>query len=99
MAWILHHPSADPRVVADYPAHLHIDLLPEGQGRGGGRALMEHFLAAVRERGADGVHLYVGLANTGARAFYAKLGFKPLALPGDGDRVSGLLVRSTAMDG
>ena len=99
MAWILHHPSADPRVVADYPAHLHIDLLPEGQGRGGGRALMEHFLAAVRERGADGVHLYVGLANTGARAFYAKLGFKPLVLPGDGDRVTGLLVRSTAIDG
>jgi ribosomal protein S18 acetylase RimI-like enzyme len=97
MAWILHHPSFDPHVVADYPAHLHIDLLPEGQGRGGGRALIEHFLAAVRKRGADGVHLYVGLANTGARAFYAKLGFKPLALPGDGDRASGLLVRSTAM--
>src|SRR4051794_10307383 len=30
--------------VADYPAHLHIDLLPEWQGRGQGRALMTSFL-------------------------------------------------------
>lgn len=97
MAWALHHPSADPRVVAEYPAHLHIDLLPEGQGRGGGRALMETFLAAAREHGAGGVHLYVGSANTNAQAFYARLGFRPFALPGSDDPVSRLLVRSTAV--
>ena len=31
--------------VADYPAHLHIDLLPELQGQGFGRALIRRLLA------------------------------------------------------
>lgn len=97
MAWRLHHQSADSRVVGDYPAHLHIDLLPEAQGRGGGRALMERFLDAARAHGADGVHLYVATSNANARAFYAKLGFAPLVLPGsEEDPGSLLVVRSTA---
>ena len=97
MAWNLHHPETDPRVVGDYPAHLHIDLLPEAQGKGGGRALMENFLNAAREHGAEGVHLYVSLRNTNARAFYAKLGFEPLVLPGSEAYAGGLVVRSTAL--
>ena len=97
MTWALHHPMADPRLAADYPAHLHIDLLPEGQGRGGGRALMERFLAAAREHGAPGTHLYVGSANTNAQAFYARLGFKQLALPGNDEGTTSLLVRSTTL--
>jgi GNAT superfamily N-acetyltransferase len=49
MLWRLHHPEEmlEPSF-AGYPAHLHIDLLPEAQGRGGGRALMTAFLAAAR---------------------------------------------------
>lgn len=99
MAWRLHHPRAhEPRVLNDYPAHLHVDLLPEAQGRGAGRALMESFLRAAHEHGAQGVHLGVSLTNTGARAFYAKLGFEPLVLPGDEDRAASLLVRSTTLN-
>jgi GNAT superfamily N-acetyltransferase len=97
MAWRLHHPEFDSRVVGEYPAHLHINLLPEAQGKGGGRALMEAFLNAAREHGAAGAHLYVSLTNTNARAFYARLGFEPLVLQGSEDRAGSLLVRSTTV--
>ncbi|HET9168430.1 MAG TPA: GNAT family N-acetyltransferase [Actinospica sp.] len=96
MAWVLHHPAFDQRLAAEYPAHLHIDLVPEGQGRGGGRALMERFLAAAREQGAPGTHLYVGSSNANAKAFYARLGFQPMELSGTEDWSATLLVRSTA---
>jgi ribosomal protein S18 acetylase RimI-like enzyme len=64
--------------VDEYPAHLHIDLLPELQRQGWGRALMRRFLAAAAERGAPGAHLSFDPANTGAAAFYERLGFRPL---------------------
>ncbi len=65
-------------VQAHYPAHLHIDLLPEAQGKGQGRAIMTTFLNRLREIGVPGVHLGVGKANTGAVAFYRRMGFHPV---------------------
>lgn len=62
----------------DYPAHLHIDLLPELQGQGMGRLLMRTMLAELRERGVPAVHLEMSPSNTDAGAFYKKLGFHPL---------------------
>jgi ribosomal protein S18 acetylase RimI-like enzyme len=62
----------------EYPAHLHIDLLPQIQGSGLGRRLIETLCAALRDRGVPGVHLQVDPANTGAVAFYARIGFTPL---------------------
>ncbi len=64
--------------VDEYPAHLHIDLLPELQRQGWGRELMRRFLAAAAEQGAAGAHLSFDPANTGAGAFYERLGFRPL---------------------
>jgi ribosomal protein S18 acetylase RimI-like enzyme len=64
--------------LVEYPAHLHIDLLPAAQGRGLGRKLIECFFAALRGRGVPAVHLGVSEANTGAIAFYEKLGFQCL---------------------
>ena len=64
--------------LADYPAHLHIDLLPELQGLGSGRRLIDTLRAALAARGVDAVHLGMDAANTGARAFYARLGFHEL---------------------
>lgn len=61
-----------------YPAHLHIDLLPEAQGQGWGRRLIETVTAALRERGVEGLHLATSTGNTGAMAFYPRLGFIPL---------------------
>lgn len=85
VAWVGHHPER--MIVHDldrYPAHLHIDLLPEAQGQGLGRALIRALLAALRDRGIAGVQLRYGEANAGAGAFYRRLGFHPLpATPDD----------------
>ncbi|GLJ61944.1 hypothetical protein GCM10017576_20740 [Microbacterium barkeri] len=67
-------PEDQPHLAA-HPAHLHIDLLPELQGQGWGRRLVETLLDALRERGVPGVHLAADPANTGALAFYPRLGF------------------------
>ena len=61
-----------------YPAHLHIDLLPEAQGRGMGRALIDTLVTTLRAAGVSGLHLTMDPANTSARAFYDTLGFEPL---------------------
>lgn len=63
---------------ADYPAHLHIDLLPELQGQGHGRRLVELLIAALREQRVAGLHVVPLAANQGAVAFYERLGFKVL---------------------
>jgi len=62
----------------DYPAHLHIDLLPEAQGQGLGRDLIETLIGALRERGVAGLHLVAAADNAGAIAFYPRVGFAPL---------------------
>jgi ribosomal protein S18 acetylase RimI-like enzyme len=61
-----------------YPAHLHIDLLPELQGQGWGRRLIDTLVEALRERGVTGLHLVAGAENAGAVAFYERIGFTPL---------------------
>jgi GNAT superfamily N-acetyltransferase len=61
--------------LAAYPAHLHIDLLPPWQGKGFGRGLIDSFLAGVRAAGVPRVHLGMAPDNTGAHAFYRRLGF------------------------
>lgn len=63
-----------PPWVADYPAHLHIDLLPSHQRQGWGRRLIDRF----RAEAAVPVHLGVLRTNTAARAFYARYGFHEL---------------------
>ena len=62
---LIHDPESPPdAVVARYPAHLHIDLLPVLQGKGVGKAMM----APPPRRssgpgGVPGVHLGVGSRN------------------------------------
>jgi len=70
-------------LLAEYPAHLHIDLLPRAQGQGLGRQLMETFLAALRVRGVAGVHLGLGAANLRALGFYRRLGFSEIERRGE----------------
>ncbi|KAA0962790.1 GNAT family N-acetyltransferase [Microbacterium sp. ANT_H45B] len=68
---------------AEYPAHLHIDLLPETQGQGLGRQLIRTLFAELTRRGVRGLHLGMDPNNTGAAAFYERLGMTPLpAEPG-----------------
>ena len=59
----------------NYPAHLHIDLLPETQGQGLGRKITNVFVEKLKELNVPALHLEVGKTNHGAIKFYEKLGF------------------------
>jgi ribosomal protein S18 acetylase RimI-like enzyme len=72
------HPPSAAIDLAQYPASLHIDLLPQAQRQGAGRQLMEQLFATLRTLRAPGVHLYVSRANQGAISFYERIGFKCL---------------------
>jgi ribosomal protein S18 acetylase RimI-like enzyme len=81
----IHHPfraSAD--LTARFPSHLHIDLLPRLQGRGLGRRMMQTLIAALRERGSRGVHLFVSRSNVRAVEFYRRLGLTEVAATAEG---------------
>ncbi|MEE4311383.1 MAG: GNAT family N-acetyltransferase [candidate division KSB1 bacterium] len=67
-----YHPRED---VLAYPAHLHIDILPAGQGRGFGRTLMARFIDVLEALKVLALHLEVGKANPGAIQFYERVGF------------------------
>ncbi|MEV5433665.1 GNAT family N-acetyltransferase [Streptomyces sp. NPDC052701] len=99
MAHLLHHPERMvlPELSA-YPAHLHIDLLPEWQGRGHGRRLVRTFLQALQDKGVRAVHLGMASANTPARAFYDRLGFHVIDVP-EGGPVTYLGRSTTHLDG
>ncbi len=62
-------------LVTNFPAHLHMNVLPEYQRRGLGSQLMDRFLSALRASGAPGVHLVTSSENKKALPFYQKEGF------------------------
>lgn len=73
---ILHAPLApEPACVSGFPAHLHVDVLPEAQGGGWGRRLIDTLCTELRDRGVPGLHLGVSDQNERALAFYQHLGF------------------------
>jgi ribosomal protein S18 acetylase RimI-like enzyme len=78
-----YHPEGrlEPELV-DYPAHLHIDLLPDYQGKGFGRALINTWLAGANAAGAPAAFLNMDPANLRARRFYEKVGFREIAVSG-----------------
>ncbi len=57
-----------------YPAHLHINVHPEGQGKGIGKKLIEAYCADLARAGIPGVHL---ITSTTAKnpGFYRRVGF------------------------
>ena len=72
----------DPR----YPAHLHINLLPEARGTGLGAGLMRAWLDRLRSLGVPGCHLGTLHENENAIGFFTHQGFQrhgpPVATPG-----------------
>ena len=60
----------------EYPAHLHIDILPEYQRMGLGTQLMDTLTARLRAMGVRGVMLGVGSKNEKGKNFYKKYGFE-----------------------
>lgn len=71
---VLH--SKWPGLLEDYPAHLHIDILPEYQGHGGGKKLIAALLAKLQADKVRGIHLMKSGENKGAEVFYCRMGFE-----------------------
>jgi ribosomal protein S18 acetylase RimI-like enzyme len=61
--------------LSDYPANLHINLMPEARGCGVGERLMAQLCAEAARRGLPGVHATVLEENRSARRFFERLGF------------------------
>ena len=63
------------QLLADYPAHLHLNLRADYRGQGAGRQLLEKFLAQARQAGVPGIHAGVSEANAAGRRFFERAGF------------------------
>ncbi len=70
-----------PFLDARWPAHLHINLLPEARGRGLGHALIAAWLERLQGLECPGVHLRTLAENTQAMAFFEREGFARLGPP------------------
>ena len=62
--------------IAQFPAHLHINLLESSRGRGLGRNLLERFLTQLEARGVPGVQLSTTNRNEAAFHLYERFGFR-----------------------
>ncbi len=71
-----------PDIVAAYPAHIHMNLLPRLRGQRLGTALLTRWIEAARDAGVTGIHLGANAANTGGIAFWQRSGFAPLGIIG-----------------
>ncbi len=60
----------------EYPAHLHINVLPEYQRLGIGERLIRLFEQRMASRGVRGIHLITSNRNRKALPFYLKNGFE-----------------------
>ncbi|MGN1163986.1 MAG: GNAT family N-acetyltransferase, partial [Candidatus Ornithospirochaeta sp.] len=63
---------------SEYPAHLHIDILPGYQRMGLGHALMDALTSHYRKEKVGGLMLGVDPENEKGVNFYKKYGFRPL---------------------
>jgi ribosomal protein S18 acetylase RimI-like enzyme len=98
LALLASPPRAHTSVLARFPSHLHIDLLPPYQSGGWGRRMMATLFDALRAGGSPGVHLGVSEANQRAIGFYAHLGMEELYADGY-TRTFGLTLSAPSRDG
>ena len=69
---------SDLELIAEYPSHLHIDIVESHQGAGYGKSMIAFLLSELKDEGSKGVHLHMSAQNDRARAFYKKFGFVEL---------------------
>ncbi len=62
-----------PAVIAEYPAHCHLNLDPGFRQAGTGLKLFEAFLNRLREQGVFGIHIVT--STEPGKAFFRKTGF------------------------
>jgi ribosomal protein S18 acetylase RimI-like enzyme len=63
------------KVAKDYPAHLHIDIMPDFQRMGMGKKLVDALMAHLNSIGVQKLHLGCGASNEKGTSFYKKIGF------------------------
>ena len=63
---------------SQFPAHLHIGLLPEWRRQGLGTLLMQQYADYLHQRGLPGYHLFASSFHPLGVAFYDKLGLECL---------------------
>ena len=76
---LIHNPKVSiPDSLNNFPAHLHIDLLPRARKKGNGRRMIETLHKKFKILGIKGVFLEVAINNLNAQSFYKKIGYKKL---------------------
>jgi ribosomal protein S18 acetylase RimI-like enzyme len=70
--------SLTQNLVEEYPAHLHINILPQYHRQGIGSRLIECLEDHLRSNNSKGVHLLTSDRNMKAVPFYKKMGFNLL---------------------
>lgn len=70
-----HHAPAD--LVAEYPAHIHMNLLPRLRGQRVGTGLLHRWVEQAKSAGVRGIHLGASASNVGGVAFWTRSGFVP----------------------
>jgi GNAT superfamily N-acetyltransferase len=79
---MIRHPESNPAdIVAQYPAHIHMNLLPRLRGQRVGTGLLQLWVDQARQAGVKGIHLGAGIANTGGVAFWSR-NFEQLRIAG-----------------
>ncbi len=63
------------KLLKEFPAHLHINLLKEARGKGWGDLLIKALIEELKTKQINGIHLYCG---NGPVSFYQKNNFKIL---------------------
>lgn len=78
IATIMRPSGNPPELVAEYPAHIHMNLRSRLRGQGIGMALLRRWIEQARAGGVKGIHLGASASNAGGIAFWQKCGFVPL---------------------
>ena len=67
------------KMLESFPAHLHINILPNYQRQGIGYRLMQSLEKFLKENNIQGFHLEVGAKNTLGINFYTKYGLESIS--------------------
>ncbi len=78
--WALESTILQNKYKENYPAHLHIDLLPAYHRQGWGGKLLTALFDHLRAKGIKGVMLTAGKDNLNAGSFYKKYVFEQLEI-------------------
>jgi len=78
IAAIKRPPATPADLVARYPAHIHMNLLPRLRGQRVGSRLLDMWVEQARSAGVSGIHLGASDTNSGGIAFWTRSGFTPV---------------------